>query len=265
MRPYGLVLAALLLAGAAAPAQQTPAAPPPAAPPAAAPAAPTALDNYLLRWEQEMKKVERLAVQLARIDKNNVSNRVDKFAGYAAYMKSGTGPTSLNLAMLELRKEDGKEIAEKYVCTGTFLYVFRPVEKEIKVYELPKPKPGQVADNNLMALLFGMKAGEAKARYDLRLFKEDQYYVYVDILPRDPRDRADFQRARLVLNKDNYLPRRLWFEHPNGDETTWDIPRLLNGAQLDRRLFDAPQEPPGWRKVVVPPNPEPPRVIRTAP
>ncbi len=260
MRPYGLVLATLLLAGAAASAQQTP--------PAAAPAAgPTALDGYLLRWEQEMQKVERLAAQLVRIDKNPVQNTATKVVGYAAYMKSGGGPTALNLGVIELKTEDGKELAEKYVVTGTYLYVFRPLEKEVRVYELPKPRPGQVANDNLMALLFGMKAGQAKSRYDLRLAKEDQYYIYVDIAPRVAEDRADFQRARLVLNKDNFLPRQLWFEHANGEETTWDIPRIQNGAQLDRRLFDAPKEPAGWKKVVVPPSEsEPkPRVIRTTP
>jgi TIGR03009 family protein len=213
-----------------------------------------------------MQKVERLAAQLVRIDKDKTFNTTTKLTGYAAYMKAGSGPTALNLAMLEMRKEDGKELAEKFICTGTFLYAFVPAQKEIKVYELPKPKPGQVADDNLMALLFGMRAGEAKTRYDLRLAKEDQYYIYVDIQPRAARDRADFQRARLVLTKDTFLPRQLWFEHPTGGETTWDIPRVQNGAQLDRRLFDSPQEPPGWRKVVVPPESEiKPRVIRTSP
>jgi TIGR03009 family protein len=257
MRPYGLVLAALLLAGAAAPAQQTP--------PAAPAAAPTPLDNYLLRWEQEMQKVERLAAQLVRIDKDNVHNTASKLTGYAAYMKAANGPTALNLAMLELHPEGSKEIAEKYVCTGTNLYVFRPVEKEMKVYEMPKPRPGQVADESFLAFLFGMKADQAKARYDLRLAKEDQYYIYVDVQPRDPHDRADFQRARLVLNKDNYLLRQLWFEHPNGDETTWDIPRIQNGAPIDRRYFDEPQSPPGWKRVVVPRDSEiKPRVARPA-
>jgi TIGR03009 family protein len=259
MRPYGLVLAAVLLAGAAAPAQQAA----PAGMPPAAPAAPTALDNYLLRWEQEMQKVERLHAQLGRIDKSATFNTTTKLTGYAAYMKTGSGPTALNLALLEMVPEGSREISEKYIYTGTFVYAFAPAQKEIKVYEIPKPKPGQVADDNLMALMFGMKAGDARTRYNLRLAKEDQYYIYVDIQPLAARDRTDFKRARLVLSKDAFLPRQLWFEHPNGDETTWDIPRIQNGAQLDRRLFDAPQEPPGWRKVAVPTEPEKPRVIRS--
>jgi TIGR03009 family protein len=255
MRPYGLVLASLLLSGAAASAQQTP--------PAAPAAAPTPLDNYLVRWEQEMQKVEHLAAQLVRIDKDNVAKVATKLTGYAAYLKAGNGPTTLNLALLELRPENSKDIAEKLICTGTYLYVFVPAQKEIKVYELPKPRPGQVADEGPLSFLFGMKAEQAKTRYDLRLAKEDQYYIYVDIKPRDPDDRTDFQRARLVLNKDNYLPRQLWFEHPDGNETTWDIPRIDNRAPIDRRWFDAPQEPAGWKKVMVPrDNQIKPRVIR---
>jgi TIGR03009 family protein len=216
-----------------------------------APAAPTppqaALDDYLLRWQQEMEKVRTLQAQLARIDKDKAFNANTKLVGYAAYMKAGTGPTALNLAMLEMRLDGKQEVREKFVCTGTFLYQFLPDQKEIKVYELPKPKPGQVAEDSFLSFMFGMKADEARRRYDLKLAKEDQYYIYVDVLPRFPADRADFRRARLVLNRSNFLPRQLWFEHPDGGEVVWDIPRIQSGAELNRRLFDPPQTPPGWR------------------
>jgi TIGR03009 family protein len=257
MRVFGLVLAALLAAAAPADAQQNP------APPAAPAQPPQALDNYLLRWEQEMQKVQTLQAQLARIDRDKTFNTVTKLDGYAAYRKAGTGPTALNLAMLEMRPEGKQEVQEKYICTGTFLYQFSPASKEIKVFELPKPKPGQVAEDNFLSFMFGMKAEEARRRYEMTLAKEDQYYIFVDILPRFPNDRADFKRARMVLNKSNFLPRRLWFEQPNGSETTWDIPRIQSGAELDRRLFDPPQTPPGWRMVNVPKQAETqPRVVR---
>ena len=111
-----------------------------------------------------------------------------------------------------------------------------------------------------------MKAEEAKKRYELKLAKEDTYYIYVDITPRSAADKADFQRARLVLNKSNYLPRQLWFEHANRSEVMWDIPNLQVGMALDRRAFDAPQAPKGWKIVAgenrssgrSPPQPTPP-------
>jgi len=258
MRPYGLVLTALLLAGRPAGAQQT--AP---MPPAAPAQAPQKLDGYLLRWEQEMQKISTLSAQVARIDRDHSFDTTQKFVGLAQYMKAGTGPSALNLALLELKPDGRNEVAEKFVCTGTYLYQFLPAQKEIKAFELPRPKPGQVADDNFLSFLFGMKAEEARRRYEMKIDKEDQYYIYVLISPRFPADRADFTEARIVLNRDNFLPRQLWFRHPNKNEVTWDVPAIRTDVRLDRASFDAPRPPPGWKLVPVTraPNP-PPRVVR---
>jgi len=247
MRCYGLALAVLVLASESLVAQQ--AQQPPATPPAA-PAAGATLDVHLAKWEAAMKRVETLGAQLTRIDKNTTFDNVQRLTGTAYYMKAGKGPSAENLARLELKLEGQKEPKEKFICTGTYIYQFWPEQKEIRFYELPKPKSGQVAeDNNLLSLLFGMKAEDAKKRYELKLAKEDTYYIYVDITPRSPTDKADFQRARLVLNKSNYLPRQLWFENANNSEVMWDIPNLQVGMALDRRVFDSPTPPPGWKLV----------------
>src|SRR5262249_36785955 len=159
--------------------------------------------------------------------------RTETYVGEAKYMKLPVGATGQvdNLASLSMQNKDNPNIFERFVCTGTHLYQFLPQQKEIRVYQLPPPRPGQVADDNFLSFLFGMKAEEAKRRYDLRVVKEDQWYIYVEVQPRSPADKADFQKARLVLNKDNFLPRQLWFEQPNGDEVTWDLPRVQSGVQ----------------------------------
>jgi TIGR03009 family protein len=251
MRPYAIALGALMLTSLTARAQQAQQTQQPPATPPAAPANDAALDDYLKKWEGAMKGIETLGAQLTRIDKDPTFDKVQKLVGEAYYMKAGTGATAQNLALLEMRPEgkERKEFKEKFICTGTYIYQFLPEQKEIRYYELPKPKPGQVGEDSLLSLLFGMKADEAKNRYELKLTKEDTYYVYVDIVPRAAIDRSDFQRAQLVLNKSNYLPRRLWFEHPNKSETMWDIPNLQIGMKLERRYFDAPQAPPGWKLV----------------
>ncbi|HEY7424437.1 MAG TPA: TIGR03009 domain-containing protein [Gemmataceae bacterium] len=261
MRPFGLVLTALLLARLPARAQQTP-----AAPPAAPPAQDKVLDEHLRKWERAMKDVTSLGAQILRTDKDVTWDQVQTLSGEAYYLKSGTGPTALNLALLELRATEGKkEMREKFICTGTFIYQFLPDRKEIRYYELPKPKSGQVAEDNLLSLLFGMKADEAKSRYNLKLTKEDQHYVYVEIAPRNAADKSDFQRARMVLNKTNYLPRQLWFEHANGNEVTWNIPNLQTNMKLERRYFDAPKEPPGWKMVAGETRPQPHTVRPASP
>jgi len=239
-------------------AQTTP--PGKATPPAAATSA--KLDAIMLKWEKEMVKIQTLKAALARIDMDKSFKTKRTYVGAAQYMKSGTGATVKNLAALELKEEGKADIAEKFICTGTWLYAFAPQQKEIKAYELPKPKPGQVADDSFLGFLFGMKADEAKRRYALSLAKEDAYYFYVDISPRNPADKADFVRARLVLNKDTCLPRQLWFEQANSTETTWDIQRLESGVEVDRRLFDAPRLPEGWKFQTV--TAQTPRVIRSS-
>jgi TIGR03009 family protein len=246
MRRYGLVLATLVLANLPASAQQ--AQQTPATPPAANDN--KALDEHLNKWEAAMKKVETLGASLTRVDTDPVYEHVQKLTGVAYYMRAGNGPTAQNLALLQMTVEGQKEPKEKFICTGTYIYQFLPDQKEIRYYQLPKPQPGQVAeDNNLLSLLFGMKAEDAKRRYELKLTREDPNFIYVDIIPRSPADKADFQRAQLILNRSTYLPRRLWFEHANRSTVLWDITGLQAPMALDRRTFDQPQAPPGWKLV----------------
>jgi TIGR03009 family protein len=242
MRYLFLALSGLLVWAAVAAAQQ-----PPAQAPKAQPAPdPNAkkLDELLQRWEKEMKSVNTLSLDCTRTEKNNTFQYQDVFVGSAKYMKP-------NLAILEMKKKDKPAVFEKFICTGTFLYQYAPLQKEIRAHELAK-KEGQVGNDNFLSFLFGMKAEEAKRRYDLKWVKEDKYYVYVQVLPRAVTDKADFQEARLVLNKDNCMPRQLWFRQPNGNEMTWDIPKIQPNIKLERTEFTAPSVPGGWKMVQVP-------------
>jgi TIGR03009 family protein len=259
MRYLWLTLAAVLVAGASLPAQAPP-------PPAAAPLDPAhnRLDALLLQWQQKMGDMQVLEAQCTRTTFDKTWQNTDVFEGVAKYKRP-------NLAMLEMHKKGKPEVYEKYLCNGTSLYEYAPQSKVIRVHELPAPKPGQVADDNFLSFLFGMKAEEARRRYELKLVKEDQWYIYLEILPRFPADKADFHKAQLVLLNNSFLPRRLWFEQPNGNEITWDIPRVDSGAAAHVAPADfAPPAtlPQGWRlervpqAATAPRNDVPPRVVR---
>jgi TIGR03009 family protein len=249
MRTHKFALAGVLLCGGVLTAQQ----PSPGAAPTLDPAR-NRLDALLLQWEKQMKGVQTLTAECTRrtVDKTFRTNEV--FEGKAKYLKP-------NLAMLEMHKTGAPEVFEKFVCTGTYLYEYVPSNKVIRVHELPPPKPGQVSDDNFLSFLFGMKAEEAKRRYDLTLVKEDQYYIYIMIVPRFPADKADFQKARLVLTSNSFMPCQLWFEQPNGNEVQWDMPRLQTNPALNRQEFMAPAVPAGWSQMRVQQNPAP-RVVR---
>src|SRR3954466_10791456 len=114
-------------------------------PPAKVPA-PGDLDKYLARWEAKMGDVKTLSALITRIDTDKVFKTATKYTGWAAYMKSGTGATTLNKALLELKPEGKVDIAEKIIATGTYIYRYEPARKEIHSYEMPRPKAGEVGD-----------------------------------------------------------------------------------------------------------------------
>lgn len=242
MRYSWWTVAGWLLVALPAGAQQ-----PPGVPPATATLDPAhnRLDALLLRWAGEMGKIDSLEAQCTRMTKDKTFQDVEIFEGRAKYLKP-------NMALLEMQKKGKADVFEKYICSGTFLYEYVPASKVIRVHELPPSKSGQVADDNFLSFLFGMKAEDAKQRYDLKLTKEDENWIYLEILPRVPADKADFQRAQLVLSAKTFLPRRLWFEQPNGNEITWDLPRVDNAAHIARTEFVSPAVPPGWSMVRVP-------------
>jgi len=212
------------------------------------------LDKYLLRWHEEMGKVQTLALRCTRDDISKIHNTKDTFEGTIHFMKP-------NYIILQLTKKGKPEQFEKIICTGNNLFQFVPGAKEIRQYQALGAKPGE--DDNALSFLFGMKPEDIKKRYDLTLAKEDNNYIYIDVAPKMKEDKAEFSKARIVLNKDNFLPRQIWFQQPNTEEVLWDIPTIQSGVKLEKKDFAVPQVPQGWKMVQgLAPQNDPPRVVR---
>jgi TIGR03009 family protein len=275
MRRIGLVLTTLVLAAlapsVAVRAQQAQPMPPAQPKPSAAPAneLDKKLDGFLQQWEKKMQEITSLKATLDRSEKDKTFKTEAKYTGFAEYLRVGQGDKAENKALLVMKtvgKKD-EEFHEKIICTGPFIYQFSPPQQKIYVTEVPKPKAGQVNQDNFLTLVFGASSADMRARYDLRLSTddphptgEDKYYIYVDVYPKTAADKADFLRAQLVLSHDTLLPRRLWFEATNKSEVLWDITEINDKAKLDRKDFDAPQPPTGWKLEQVDPNT--PRTVR---
>jgi TIGR03009 family protein len=214
------------------------------------------LDWVLVQWEQQMKGIESLAAQCSRTTTDVVhDNKVTVFVGSAKYMRP-------NLAMLEMVRKDKPEQFEKFVCNGQHLYHYLPLQKRVQKKTLTQPKQG-LPEDNFLSFLFGMSAAEAKSRYDLKLGKEDQFYYFIDITPKLEQDKADFERARIVLNKDSFMPRQLWFQEPaNKNTVLWDVPQIQTKIALQKEEFLNPPVPKDWEVVSEPADPPQPRVVR---
>jgi TIGR03009 family protein len=222
--------------------------------PAARPQPPAPkLDDVLKQWEDAMSKITTLHTKVARKSVDKSLGGVELMEGEAKYYK----PNKASIWLVNTQKPQD---FERMICNAQLVYSWEPKLKEIHLYELEKPKQGQISDENFVSFLFGMKAAQAKARYQMVL-QMDANYFYVDVIPVTPADKAEFSRARLVLVRTTGLPRQLWFEQPNQNETTWDFTKMVTNIQVDVREFDQPTPPAGWQLKRAP-QADKPRVVR---
>jgi TIGR03009 family protein len=222
-------------------------------------------DAVLKNWETVMSKVETLEAVCERTTEDKVYKTKEIYRGSAKYMK-GNGPGLNARASLFLQNVEKPQVFEQFVLSGAFFYEAAPASKEIRVHELPQPKPGENADLNLVGLLFGMKAEEATKRYQIELAAADNHYFYLQVTPKLDKDKADFAVARLALVRTTYLPRLLEFQQPNKNVVRWDLPTIQTPANNLRAAdFQAPQLPAGWKMNRIPAGSTPgPTKVRSA-
>lgn len=246
-------LALTVLTIAQPPAQ---AVPPVAAPPAAV-ADPT-LQPILAQWERKMGTVPSLEADCSRTEIDKVTGQKELWQGRAKFLRGQPGqpgkPPQPDNAFLYMQKANNPQIFEQFVFTGTAIYEYRPQEKRLRVHSLPPPVPGRPAINdNFFNFLFGFKAADALQRFDMKLIKQDQWWLYIQIEPKLPSDKADFTVARLVLSAQTFLPRQLTMESPGGQQQIhWDVPRVNDQIGLRPADFVPPQPPKDWQIVQVP-------------
>ena len=82
--------------------------------------------------------------------------------------------------------------------------------------------------------------------------QSDANYHYILVTPRLPADKAEFNKARLVLWSPTMLPRQIEFIQNNGDKIMWDIQRIDTNPKLGPADFQRPQMR-GWQTQMVPP------------
>jgi len=275
MRTHGLTLAAVFLAGSTAFAQA------PGAPPAKdTPASPTSapkpmseknqkyLDAYLKVWEERVTGITGLETKVILTETADGQKTV--LTGDAAIMKP-------NLAKMFLKEQTDPSNPKKWrhmVADGKYLWEYQYQTKVARVLQLPKEGIG---DSPAMALLFGMKAADAKKRFDFSIDVDDdarhnENYLHITIYPKLKEDAQEFKKAELVLWKNAkdqkwadvwMLPARLWFQHPNGEQVTWDFRNMVTKKSFPKDEFKAPGFPDKeWRSEWV--KPPAPTVTRTS-
>ena len=72
----------------------------------------------------------------------------------------------------------------------------------------------------------------------MKLFKEDEYYIYLDIKPMLGKDKQEFQQLRLALygpkTQFAYLPAQVYMVKPNGETEQWKLDQTEDQHPEDR-------------------------------
>lgn len=247
-------LAAALTAAAAVaqpPLPGPPAAPPalPTQPPPPPPANPR-LEGHLTGWQQSMAGLNNFSAKFDLVRTDTAFKKDTHYEGSVLCMKP-------NLAYLQVVSKADKGDYETFLCDGRAVFKYDGPKKT--VYEM-RLAPGAGADNLMLDFLGGMKANDARTRFDIGLFNEDPNYVYLDIKPRLAKDRQDFKHARLALLAPTnaaklpaYLPKQVWLMQPNDNTEMWSLKdHVANHPGVQAAMFQF-KKPDGWKHELAPP------------
>lgn len=215
----------------------------PGVPVAGAPADP-ALDAHLAGWEKTMTNVVNFRAEINLTRTDGVFKKEKKYGGVLLCMKP-------NYAILRLDNlgDPTRTDYEAVICNGKSAFQYSGMEKTITEFKLPQPAPNVAGstDNLMLDFLSGLKATEAKRRFEISVFREDGLYVYLSIKPRFPRDQQEFEVLKLALYYGPkvpqpqmvYLPRQVLMIKPNGDKEVWDLPKapVINLPGIDANAF----------------------------
>jgi len=220
-----------------------------ARPPAAAPD-PGRMKQILAGWEQQSARLNTLDVLISRVDRSPAWGD-DRYEGRAILM-------SPNLAWLDFQKVEHDDATnkdklvphERIVCTGKEVWQYRSDTRQIFIFPLDKQNQKRALEEGPLPFLFNMKAADAEARYQMRLLNEVAEYFVISVVPNLRIDRESFSKAFLRLNRQTFLPDRIWLVSPDGRSTkSFTLTSVRPNAAVAPENFKGQVLGPPWTVV----------------
>jgi TIGR03009 family protein len=225
--------------------------------PAAAPPADPALMAHLTAWERVMQAATNFYCKdVTLVRKNLALKREAAYTGEIMCLKPNMARMRIEKKPAPDQRPDPNDYTA-YICTGKEVYEYDGMAKVVTEYKLHN---GGVGDNLLLEFMSGaLKADDVVQRFDLKLVKQDANYLYLEIKPRLPRDKTEFDAMILVLFQPNlpnlerlaYLPRTVVIRKGNGqEEETWGFPNpavSVPGISVDHFKFVPVPKEHGWK------------------
>ncbi|HET6882206.1 MAG TPA: TIGR03009 domain-containing protein [Pirellulales bacterium] len=151
---------------------------------------------------------------------------------------------------------EDKEDGEHWVCDGNAVYEFNHEKQQLIERRLPNELKGKAISNSPLPFVFGTTADSMRRRYWMRLVTPKAVIgreIWLQVEPIYAEDRANYQRATVILNEKQMLPKAVSLELPNGNKTNYifdDDPSINNPLRNILGTFKVPRTPAGWKRIV---------------
>jgi len=237
------------------------------------------MDDLLNLWAGQSAKLTSLEVDIYRIDKNPAWwDEQEHYVGHAAFKNP-------QLAYLDFRKVvlqtqvDPKDKTKKQlvpvkkhdqiqstpyqtiICTGAEVWDYHyGVQPQIFIYTLDQDARRRAIEEGPLPFLFNMRANEAKQRYEMVLFSEDEKNYVVKIKPLFPEEKERFSYAWIKLDRNFLLPSRIVLIAPDGKSSQDFHLSAINANNpkgVDARMFKGVNPGKPWKVVRNPEGPAP--------
>ena len=193
------------------------------------------LERILVKWETESAKIKSLHGKHTRSEFNKTF-AVEKVSEGEFFLET---PDKGRIDMLakapkkgevSSRKDaEGKPYAlekgssERWICTGEEIFSFDEKAKTYTRDELPENLRGKNIVHSPLPFLFGMKAEEAKSRFNMVLVSEDKEAKTAKLkaTPRLDSDRQNYREAWIILDIKRFVPTAVRLIDPNVLETIY--------------------------------------------
>jgi outer membrane lipoprotein-sorting protein len=193
--------------------------PPPEAPP---PAPNDALAAVLARWTKHAEELKSVVLHFEQTQNQRT------YEGTLKYLQP-------DRFLVEVRPKEGGELTERLIGDGKTVLEMLPQQKQ----SLRTP----ASEQNLPVPLLVLQPDALGRRFEMRLVKVDDWYLYLSLTPRPAEKRVT--HARLVLNKQTGFVRQIWVQLPGNVTVTWDVLKMDTKIPLKADEFRIP-ELPGW-------------------
>ena len=226
------------------------------------------LDATLAKWEQHSNRISTFTCRFGRWEVNETFGPPEhnyvlseahgdikfKSPDHGVYIISDQKDWDRNKNGYVARTEG----LDHWVCDGKSIYEFDQPKKQLIERQLDPAMQGKAITDGPLPFVFGTKADQLKRRYwmkDITPAEDVNKKIWLEAWPQFQRDAANFQKAIIVLNQNNFMPSALRIILPDGknkQDYSFEGTSVNNPVANLTGAFWAPRTPFGWTKVVIP-------------